>query len=195
MLAVVLSLLLIGCGGGGGSAVTVVSDPVGNSGYTFSGKITLSDGGDPVTGATVSLYKTEYSVYEIGDGLYGTKNPNSNPVGAESIKRIVPAVNTVLTDILGAYSLHGIPVGTYSLVVTPNKYVYKWALVPTQEYIGLVTITDDGSVCYYIPEGTNTRAKRYSPAILYNLGEPLKISNKTLEGLDFKASLPGSSGI
>ena len=190
VLSTLLSLLLIGCGGGGASPSPNPGPDPGSSGFTITGKITSSSG--PTSGATVELFNTEYLIYTI-DGLYSTRNPNSIPPGAESVKLVGPAAQTVSTNSLGAYSFTGVPSGRYTIVASSNTYVFKWSQIPTRRDIGVVTITADGNVYIYNPEGSNNRL--FGQTVIYNTGEPFPIANKTLGGLDFEASLPGSGGI
>jgi hypothetical protein len=190
VLSTLLSLFLIGCGGGGASPSPNPGPDPGSSGFTITGKITSSSG--PTSGTTVELFNTEYSIYTI-DGLYSTRNPNSIPPGAESVKPVGPAVQAVSTNALGAYNFTGVPSGRYTIVATSSTYVFKWSLIPTRRDIGVVTITADGTVYIYNPEGNDN--KLFGQTIIYNTVEPFPITNKTLGGLDFEASLPGSSGI
>jgi hypothetical protein len=193
VLSTALSLLLIGCGGGGDTVSggnTVGGDPV-SGGFAITGKITLSNGGSPMSGATVSLFNTVYTTYLI-DGLAGASNVNI----------VAPAIQSVTTNSLGVYSFTGVTSGSYTIVPAYTdpllgNYFFKCYQVPTRSVIGVITITAGGDVYIYNPEGSNNQLIELSgQTIIYNYpGGPFAIANNTLGGQNFEASLPGSGGI
>ena len=189
MLAAALSLLLVGCGGGGtdggGSGATIGGA---SGGFTVTGKITLADG-TPINGATVKLYRTSYTIYLVDNMFYSTKNLS----GLESIKLDAAFVQSS-TNEQGVYSFAGVNSGKYTIVPTSSTYVFKWSQVPTRSNIGVITITDSGTVYIYNPEGNGNKLS-VDGTVIYNTGTPFIITNNMLAGQDFEASLPGSSGL
>ncbi|MGB9080578.1 MAG: hypothetical protein WCD00_04715 [Desulfuromonadaceae bacterium] len=179
----IVSLLLAGCGGGSGSGGAEGGGSVGG-GFTVTGKITLADG-TPINGATVKLYKTSYTIYTI-DTFYSTRDLS----GLESIKLDSVFLQST-TNEQGVYSFAGVYSGNYTIVPTSSVYVFKWSLEPTRSTIGVVTITDSGTIYIYNPEGTGNKVEG---AIIYNTGAPYTITNNILDGQDFEASLPGGTG-
>lgn len=178
--AVVLSLCLMGCGSSG-------STDNGTTGFTVSGKINLVNGA-PVSGATVTLFKTSYTIYPIvlsDRTLYGTRDSN----GVESVK-VETAGRSVVTDTNGTYSFTGVSSGNYTIQASLGTYLFKGALVQTSRTIGVVTITDNGTVYVYNSEGSGNMLSPDN-AIIYNTVEPFLITDRTLAGQDFIASLPG----
>lgn len=180
MLSAVLSLLLIGCGGGG----TNGGGPV-DGGFTVTGKITLADG-TPISGATVKLHKTRYTIYSIDNKFYSTRDSS----GLETIK-LDPAFVQTSTNAQGDYSFSGVYSGKYTIVPTFGTYLFKWSYVPTRASIGVVAITESGIVYMYNPEGSGNTLSD-NGTIIYNTGTPFTITGSTLAGQDFEASLPGS---
>lgn len=200
-----LSLLLFGCGGGSGAATqdptatpgpTATPDPTpaptdGNGGgFTVTGKISLADG-TLIKGATVSLYKTSYTIYPFfkanGDPLYTTMNSN----GIDSVSLASAPQSTTSTGENGVYSFIGVQGGSYTIVPTSATYVFKWSQVPTRNIIGVITITDSGTVYIYNPEGLGNTIVG---TIIYNTGT-LTITGNVLDGQDFIASVPGGGGV
>lgn len=178
-----LPICLSGCGSSGSAAADA-----GPSGFTVSGKITLSNG-TPVSGTTVTLFTTSYTIYPIvlsDRTLYGTRDSN----GVESVK-LEPVGRSVTTDASGNYSFTGVSSGSYTIQAATGTYVFKWAHVPTRSSIGVVTITDGGMVYVYNPDGTGNMLSA-DTTILYNTDAPFLISDKALAGQDFQASLPGA---
>lgn len=182
--AVVLSLCLMGCGSSG-------STDNGTTGFTVSGKINLVNG-EPVSGATVTLFKTSYTIYPIflsDRTLYGTRDSN----GVESVQ-VETAGRSVTTDTNGAYSFSGVSSGNYTIQASYGTYMFKWSQVITLATIGVVTIADNGTVYVYNPEGSpEGSGNKLSPdnTVIYNTVEPFLITDRTLAGQDFIASLPG----
>lgn len=185
LLSAVLSLLLIGCGGGAtGGGVT-------NGGFTVTGKITLADG-TPISGATVKLYKTSYTIYPIytiDTIFYSTRDLS----GLESIA-LDPAFVLSSTNAQGIYRFTGVNSGTYTIEPISDTYVFKWSRIPTRSSIGVVTITESGVVYIYNPEVGGNKLSD-DGTIIYNTGTPTIISGSTLDGQDFEAAYPGGSGI
>lgn len=179
---VVLSLTLSGCGGGGGSGTAVGEDP----GFIMTGKIQLADG-SAISGATVKLYKTSYTVYTI-DGFYTTRDSN----GAESVFLDPAGSVTTISAADGSYAFKGLASGNYTIKPTSGTHVFKWALIPTRDSIGVVTITDSGTVYVYNPDGTGNKIS-VSGNIIYNIGTPFTLTSKTLANLDFEGSVPGGT--
>lgn len=170
-----------------GSPITVperVAYPV----FTVTGKISLADG-TPVSGAAVRLFKTSYTIYSIDNTLYSTRDLS----GLESIKLDAAFVQST-TDGQGVYSFTGVLSGKYTIVPTSNTHVFKWSQVPTRSSIGVSTITDGGAVYIYNPDGLGNKLST-DGTIIYNIGTPFTITNNTLDGQDFEASLPGGSGL
>jgi hypothetical protein len=199
LMTVLLSLLLFGCGGGSGAATTGPTatpgpTPTPTGGFTVTGKISLADG-TPIIGATVSLHQTSYTIYSTASAnghLYGTVNSN----GEEGVSVDMAALQSKSTDTNGVYLFTGVPGGSYTIQPASNLYVFKWVLVPTLGTIGVITITDSGTVYTYNPEGSgNTLAYDSTNTIIYNTVAPFAITNSTLNGQDFEASLPGGTGL
>ena len=157
--------------------------------FTVTGKITLVDGTTPIKGATVRLYKTSYTIYTIDNSFYSTRDLS----GLESIQLDTAFVQSS-TNEQGVYSFVGVSSGKYTIVPTSSTYVFQWTQVPTRNNIGVVTITDSGIVYIYNPEGNGNKLSDEG-TIIYNTGTPFAIASNTLNGQDFEASLPGSSGL
>lgn len=180
--AVILSHCLMGCGSGSSNN----ADPA-NGDFAVSGKISLTDG-TPLSGATVTLYKTSYTIYPIvlsDRTLYGTRDSN----GVESVKP-ESVGRSVTTDANGNYTFSGVKSGNYTIQASSGTYVFKWSRVQTSSSIGVVTITDSGMAYVYNPEGSGNMLSADN-AVIYNTFEPFQITDRTLVGQDFKASLPG----
>lgn len=171
-----LTLLLAGCGGSSAGG--------GDSGYTIAGKISLA-GGAPLSGATVKLFKTSYTIYTI-DSYYSTRDSNFQ----ESV-HLDSEVQSVTTDASGNYRFTGVTSGSYTTQATASGYVFKWSHVPTRSSIGVVSITDSGTVYIYNPEGSGNKLSADGTKI-YNTDAPFTITGNTLDGQDFEASQPGS---
>jgi len=179
---VVLSLTLSGCGGGGGSGTAVGEDP----GFIMTGKIQLF-GGTPISGVKVTLYKTSYTVYPI-DGFYSTRDSN----GTESVYLNPTGAVEAISAADGSYAFKGLASGNYTIKPTSASYVFKWLLVPTRDNIGVVTITESGTVYFYNPEGTGNKISA-TGGIIYNTVIPFTLTSKTLANLDFEGSVPGGT--
>lgn len=180
-----LSLLLFGCGSDSSSTNSDAS-----SGFTVTGKISLADG-TPVSGASVKLYKTSYTIYSIDAvdrKIYSTRDAT----GAESV-RLDSVTQSATTDAHGIYSFSGVSNGNYTIQPTSVEYVFKWSQVPTRSNIGVISITDSGTVYVYNPEGTGNKLS-VDATIIYNTDPPFAITGNSLSGMDFEASLPGGSG-
>lgn len=207
-----LSLLLFGCGGGSGAATQDPTAPPGpaatpdpsatpdptpaptdgnGGGFTVTGKISLADS-TLIKGATVSLYKTSYTIYTFskanGDPLYTTMNSN----GIDSVSLASAPQSTTSTGENGVYSFTGVQGGSYTIVPTSATYVFKWSQVPTRNNIGVITVTGSGTVYIYNPEGLGNTIVG---TIIYNTGTPFTITGNVLDGQDFIASVPGGGGV
>lgn len=180
---VILLPLLVGCGSGGGNGTGGDT-----GGIAVTGRISLF-GGSPLAGATVKLYKTSYTVYSIDSVFYSTKSST----GLESV-HLDSEVQSVTTDASGNYKFSGVPSGNYTIQATASGYVFKWSHVPTRSSIGVVSITDNGTVYIYNPEGSGNQLSADGTKI-YNTDTPFTITGNTLDGQDFEASQPGGSGI
>lgn len=185
VLVTMISLVLGGCGSGGSASNAE------NGGFTVAGKISLADG-TPVSGALVKLYKTSYTIYAIDAvdrKIYSTRDAT----GRESVS-LDTVIQSATTDVHGIYSFSGVSGGKYTIQPIPATYVYKWSQVPTRSSIGVTTITDNGTVYIYNPEGTGNNLS-VDGTIIFNIGTPFTITNNLLDGQDFEASLPGGSGL
>lgn len=183
--AIIITTLLLFVFGCGETGTTTNDDS--NGTFTVTGKIALV-GGTPVTGVTVRLYKTSYTVYPIDNIFYTTRDTVSH---LESVKLDTAFVQTS-TNEQGAYSFTGVRSGNYTIWPTSSTHVFKWSQVITRDRIGVITITDNGTVYVYNPEGSGN--KLTVDGIIYNTFEPFSVTNNMLAGQDFEASLPGGGG-
>lgn len=180
-LALCLCSQLSGCGGGEGSS----TPSGGGNGFTISGGITSS--GSPVTAAQVNLYKTSYRIYST-NGLVSTRDAN----GVESVTLTQPPTASVNTSSSGTFAFNDLASGSYTIKPVSGSLLFKWAAVPTRDSIGVITITDSGTVYFYNPEGSGNQLSSDS-TIIYNTGAPFTVTGRTLPNQDFEASLPGGS--
>lgn len=160
--------------------------------FNITGKISLADG-TPITGATVNLFKTSYTIFTIPNTLLvSTRNLS----GIETTTLDPAPVLSATTNAQGIYSFPGVRSDKYTIVPTSGTYVFKWSLVPTRSTIGVIALTESGMVYTYNPEGSGNQL---SPdgTIIFNIGVPFSIANNTLNGQDFEAAVPGggSGGI
>jgi hypothetical protein len=199
ILTVFLLLFLVGCGGS-------------SEGIGSTDKATTSD-----SNFTLSIHKASYTIYSTavdGKVFYGTRNPGD---GKESFKMYsaVKSVSTgsnIIEDESGftvsgkisieggtpkTYGFTGMSSGSYIIKPTPSKtYALQWLKVPSRSDIGIITITKSGMVYMYNPDEDFRDNQRSSDGtIIYNIGAPFAISDKTLNGQDFLATLPSSGGI
>ena len=154
--------------------------------FTITGKTTLD--GSPLAGATVTLYKTTYTIYAI-NGFYSTRDPNNG--GSESV--LLNPIGTVsqTTGADGSYTFTAVRSGSYTVKPSFSGYVFQLASIKTLDNSGVVTITDDGTVYRYNPEG-NGNQLAVNNTIIYN-SAPSSLTNSTLSGIDFLASVPGGT--
>jgi hypothetical protein len=133
-------------------------------------------------GVSVTLSNTTFSIYEVPGfaGHFGT----GEPVVGTAVK------NTQTADSSGIYTFTGVPSGTYT--ITPYKaldgYLNGYAFNPKNSNV--ITIADDGHVYVYDP--TLTGNSVIGTTIIYN--SSFTITNNTLTGRDFTASIPGGAG-
>jgi hypothetical protein len=181
MLLVSLALPLGGCGGGSGGD--------GIPAFTISGTIAFANG-SPSNSTTVRLYKTSYAIYSTATAsgsLYSTRNAT----GAESVTLASVAKETATaTD--GSYTFSGVTSGNYTIVPSRQGYLFKSVKIPTLDRIGVLTITENGTVYLYNPEGTGNQLTA-DRKIIYNTA-PLTLPGHVLSNQDFEASLPGGGG-
>ena len=181
VLMVCLAFALGGCGGGGGGG-----GGDGTTGFTVTGSINFASGA-PINSTTVKLYKTSYTIYStatVAGKLYGTRNA----AGEESVALgpLTQETTVATSGINRNYTFTGVPSGNYTIVPSQQGYLFKSVLIPTLDRIGVLTITENGTVYLYNPEGTGNQLTS-DGKIIYN---------STLPGLsnqDFEASLPGGT--
>ena len=155
--------------------------------FTISGKVTLDGSG--FAGAVVTLSKTSYTIFPI-DAFFGTRNS----VGTESVSLNPNGAVTQTTATDGSYAFQAVRSGNYTLTPLRSGYVFKAVAMPTMNNIGVVTITDTGTVYVYYPDGITGVHNSVIGDIIYNVYnvEPFIINDHKLIGQDFFASLPGS---
>jgi hypothetical protein len=158
-----------------GSAVTglqCVAYPV----FTISG--TISKDGAPQSGATVTLYKTTFSIYEVPNfpGHYGTGTPVLLSSGT--------VIQTTGSD--GAYSFTGIRSGSYTIVPTQTGLLFN------PEKTNVISITDSGNAYGYDPTITGNLVTP-DHSIIYN--STITITDNKLAAQNFTASIPGGGGV
>lgn len=175
--------VISGCGGGGGGGVAGAV-PVNNGttgGFTVAGKVTLADG-TPLSGVSVNIYKTTYSIYST-TGLYG----------ANSISTSVTPSATLLTSADGSYAFKNILSGNYTITPKSPFYLFKWKQVPTKDSIGVLTLTDSLLAYVFNPDGSIGFLNKLSPdrTIIYNTTEPVPFTNNMLKEQDFEGAVPG----
>lgn len=178
-----LAFALGGCGGGGGG---------GNETATFKidGSIAFADGSTS-NRTTVNLYKTSYTIYStatVAGKLYGTRNA----AGKESVDFDVNKPLQTATATNGVYTFTGVQSGNYTIRPETDAYLYKSVNIPTLDRIGVLTITENGTVYLYNPEGTGNQLTS-DGKIIYNT-VPFTLSGNVLTNQDFDASQPGGSG-
>lgn len=183
--------VITGCGGGGGGGGVAGAVPVNNGttgGFTVAGKVTLANG-TPLSGVSVNIYKTTYSIYST-TGLYGANSISTSAT---------PSATTQLTSADGSYAFKNLVSGNYTITPKSPFYLFKWKQVPTKESIGVLTLTDSLLAYVFNPDGSLGFLNRLSTdrTIIYNTAEPVPITDNTLTGQDFEGAVPGggSGGI
>ena len=159
-------LMILGCGGGGGSS----SDPTLPLSYNISGKISLESTAGPVSGVTVTLCSTSFSVYSLPDA----------PDRFGATVTIAATGRNVQTDLTGIYSFTGVPAGTYTIRPSSASYVFN------PDKTGAITITDSNTVYVYNPE---TLGNSLIGNVIYN--SSFSITNNMITEQNFRASPPG----
>jgi len=154
--------------------------------FTTTGSIAFANG-TPSNSTTVKLYKTSYTIYStatVSGKLYSTRDAS----GAESVT-IGPLTQETTTTSNGVYTFSGVPSGNYTIVPSKQGYLFKSVLIPTLDRIGVLTITENGTVYLYNPEGSGNQLSA-DGKIIYNT-LPLTLPGSVLSNQDFEASLPG----
>jgi hypothetical protein len=222
VLTTLLTLLLIGCGGGSGGtpgptatpaptatpgptatpAPTATPGPTAtpaptatpNGGaFTITGKIALADGTPITAGTTVNLYKTSYKIYTTSiNGNVFYGTRNANGVESVKIDSVVP-VQSVTTSPQGIYNFIGVIGGNYTIQPKSGTYLFKWSLAPSRSDTGVVSITESGMVYLYNPEESGNKLST-DGTLIFNTGDPFSIIGNTTGKFDFEAS-SGSGGI